>query len=133
MLAAMARYLAVLLMLCGAGCLFGQDQAPAKLSQFICVLRVAPNRYDPNGWTKEENAAVENHFNRLKDAVDRGLVILAGRTAEPLDKTFGIVVFEAKDQETVAEFMNQDPAVAAGLFNFELHPFSVALLRKSAG
>ena len=129
----MARYLMVLLLSFGAHGLYAQqDQTPTKLKQFICVLRVAPGKYDQNTWTKEENAAVEKHFDRLKQAVDAGLVILAGRTAESLDKTFGIVVFQAKDQETASEFMSQDPAVVAGLFTSELHPFSVALLRKNA-
>jgi uncharacterized protein len=132
MLLGMARYLLILLLFLGASGLCAQeDQNPTKLKQFICVLRVVPGKYDQNTWTKEENAAVEKHFDRLKQAVDAGLVILAGRTAESLDKTFGIVVFEAKDQETASEFIKQDPAVAAGLFTSELHPFSVALARKN--
>jgi uncharacterized protein len=132
MLVFMARCLLVLLVLVVAGPLFGQTQTPAKLSQFICVLHVIPRLYDDNAWTKDDNAVVEKHFARLKEAADRGQLILAGRTAESLDKTFGIVVFEAKDQEAASEFVKEDPAVAAGLFTAELHPFSVALARKSS-
>jgi uncharacterized protein len=128
----MVRYLVVFLMFLGAGCSYGQTQTPAKLSQFICVLHVVPRLYDENAWTKDDNATVEKHFTRLKEAADRGQVILAGRTAESLDKTFGILLFEAKDQEAAAEFVKEDPAVAAGLFTAELHPFSVALARKSS-
>ena len=51
--------------------------------------------------------------------------------SESLDKTFGIVVFEAKDQSAATEFTNGDPAVVAGLATAELHPFSVALARKN--
>ena len=87
--------------------------------------------YDEQAWSKEDQAAVEQHFNRLKEATDRGQVIFAGRTAESLDKTFGIVVFEAKDQQAASEFMNGDPAVVAGLMTAELHPFSVSLVRKT--
>jgi uncharacterized protein len=132
MLVFMARHILVLVILIVACPLFGQDQTPAKLSQFICVLHVVPRLYDENSWTKDDNAVVEKHFARLKEAADRGQVILAGRTAESLDKTFGILVFEAKDQEAASEFVKEDPAVAAGLFTAELHPFSVALVRKSS-
>ena len=131
MLLGMARYLLPLMILIAADCSFGQNQPAAKLPQFICVLRVAPGRYDENTWSKEDNAAVEKHFNQLKEAAERGQLILAGRTSESLDKTFGIVVFEAKDQEAASEFVKEDPAVAAGLFTAELHPFSVALARKN--
>jgi len=127
----MARLLVILSVLVGAGCLFGQDQTPAKPKQFMYVLRLAPRLHDETAWTDADHAAVESHFNRLKEATDRGQVVLAGRTAEPLDKTFGIVVFEAKDQEAASEFMNSDPAVVAGVMTAELHPFSVALARKN--
>jgi uncharacterized protein YciI len=127
----MARYLLVLLILIGAGSLFGQDQTPVKPKQFIYVLHVVSRLYDEQAWTKEDHAAVDQHFNRLKEATERGQVILAGRIAESLDKTFGIVVFEAKDQEAALGFMNGDPAVVAGVMAAELHPFSVALARKN--
>ncbi|HEX4201494.1 MAG TPA: hypothetical protein VHY59_08250, partial [Chthoniobacterales bacterium] len=32
----MVRYLVFVLMVIGAGCLFGQDQTPSKPKQFIC-------------------------------------------------------------------------------------------------
>lgn len=128
----MNRFLMILLLSVGAGCSFGQNQTPAKLSQFICVLHPIPRLYDENAWTKDDSAVVDKHFARLKEAADRGQLILAGRTAESLDKTFGILVFEAKDQEAASEFVKEDPAVAAGLFTAELHPFSVALARKNS-
>lgn len=56
---------------------------------------------------------------------------IAVSAIDPLDKTFGIVVFEAKDQEAALGFMNGDPAVVAGVMTAELHPFSVALARKN--
>jgi uncharacterized protein len=127
----MNRFLVILLLSIGAGCAFGQTPTPGKLSQFICVLHVVPRLYDDKAWTKDDSAVVDKHFARLKEAADRGQLILAGRTAESLDKTFGILVFEAKDQEAASEFVKEDPAVAAGLFIAELHPFSVASARKN--
>lgn len=127
----MIRYLLFLLALLGSGYLFGQEQTPAKLSQFIYVLHLVPRLQDQQAWNKEDIAAVDQHFNRLKEATDKGQVIFAGRTPESLDKTFGIVVFEAKDQQAASEFMSTDPAVVAGVMTAELHPFSVALARKN--
>jgi uncharacterized protein len=134
MLLGMAPYLVVVLALISAGRLFGQDQTPtpaAKPKQFIYVLRLVPRLYEEQAWTKEDNAAFDKHSNRLKEATDRGQVILAGRAAESLDKTFGIVVFEAKDQEAALEFINGDPIVAASLVTAEIYPFSLALARKN--
>ena len=127
----MARCLLSLVILIVAGVSFGQDQASAEPKQFIYVLHLVTRLHDEKAWTKEDKAAVDQHFNRLKEATDRGQVLLAGRTAESLDKTFGIVVFEAKDQEAALGFMNGDPAVLAGVMTAELHPFSVALERKN--
>jgi hypothetical protein len=42
--------------------------------------------------------ALDRHFARFKHAIETGELILAGRTREPGDKTFGIAIFEAKDE-----------------------------------
>lgn len=98
--------------------------------QYLYVLRLPTRLHDPKAWTERENALVAKHFERLQEATKQGKVILAGRTEEPLDKTFGIVVFEAPSDEAAKEFMNSDPTVAAGVMTASLHPYSVALLRK---
>lgn len=41
---------------------------------------------------------LSRHFARFQRAIDTGELILAGRTKEPGDKTFGIAIFEAKDE-----------------------------------
>lgn len=67
---------------------------------------------------------------RLKKALADGIVILAGRTEEANDKTFGIVIFYAKDEAEAKEFMMGDPAVKAGIMDATLHPYSIALMKK---
>ena len=86
--------------------------APA---QFLYVLRLVPRLHADAAWTPADKAAVGAHFDRLKHATDAGQVILAGRTAEPGDKTFGLVVFEAVDEAAARRFMDDDPAVRAGV------------------
>lgn len=100
------------------------------MRQFIYVLRLVPRLQSQAAWTEADNKAVAAHFLRLKQAADAGSVIMAGRTSEALDKTFGLVVFEAADIEAARTFMETDPAVAAGVMTATLHPYSVALLRK---
>ena len=70
------------------------------------------------------------HFAHLKAATAERKVILAGRTLEPGDKTFGLVIFEAADESAARKFMNRDPAVAEKIMTAELHPYAVALQRK---
>lgn len=108
--------------------LFAQ-QAQAR-KQYLYVLRVTPRFHRESSWTEAENAAVGKHFERLAKATNAGQVILAGKTNEALDKTFGLVIFEADDEAAANAFMESDPAVVAGLMNATLHPYSVALLRK---
>jgi uncharacterized protein YciI len=109
-----------------------QSPAPVeKPKQFIYVLHLVPRLHADKNWTKDDNAVVDRHFDRLKEAIRSGQVILVGRTREPGDKTFGIAIFEAADEAAARKFMEADPAVAAGVMTAELHPFAVALERKN--
>jgi uncharacterized protein YciI len=107
------------------------EAKPDKPKQFIYVLRLVPRLYSDASWTKEDEMALSRHFTRFKHAIETGELILAGRTSEPGDKTFGIAIFEANDETAARKFMESDPAVVAGLMTAELHPFSVALQRKT--
>ena len=102
----------------------------AKPKQYLYVLRVAPHLQDEAKWSDADKAATGRHFKRLQDDLAKGRVILAGNTPEPLDKTFGLVVFEAPDDAAAKAYMDADPAVQAGVMTATLHPYAVALLRK---
>ena len=104
--------------------------APAKAQQYLYMLRVAPSLQDESKWTDKHKAAAVKHFERLKKAAADGKVVLAGRTTESLDKTFGLVIFEADSEAAAKTFMESDPAVVAGVMTATLHPYSVALQRK---
>ena len=109
-----------------------QSPAPVeKPKQFIYVLHLARRLYDDKVWTPEDKAAVDRHLANFKAAVQSGQLILAGRTKEPGDKTFGIAIFEAADEAAARKFMEADPAVVAGVMTAELHPFAVVLERKN--
>jgi len=103
----------------------------SKQNEFIYVLRLVPRLHDDKKWTKEDNAALEQHTIRFQEATKSDQLILAGRTKEPGDKTFGIAIFRAADEAAAKKFMESDPAVVAKLMTAELHPFSVQMQRKA--
>jgi len=109
----------------------GQESQAEKPKQFIYVLHLVPRLYDDKNWTKEDNAVLERHFARFQEAIKSRQLILAGRTKEPGDKTFGVAIFEAPDEAAARAFMQADPAVSGGLMTAELHPFAVALERRN--
>lgn len=77
--------------------------------------------------TPEEEAVMEEHFNYLKEAADIGIVMLAGPC---LDKTFGLVVFQAEDDEAARKFLFADPSVKKNVMMAELHPMRVSIRSK---
>jgi uncharacterized protein YciI len=126
------RFVILLVCICtSVQSLRAQETKPDKPKQFIYVLRLVPRLYSDAAWTKEDKMALDRHFTRFKLASEKGELILAGRTKEPGDKTFGIAIFEATDEAAARSFMESDPAVVAGVMTAELHPFAVALQRKN--
>ncbi|HOI85880.1 MAG TPA: hypothetical protein PLP48_07350, partial [Acholeplasmataceae bacterium] len=55
--------------------------------------------------------AVERHFLRLKKDFEAGKLMHVGRTDNPTHGGFGIVIFEAKDDEDAQRYMDEDPAI----------------------
>jgi len=102
------------------------------MKQFIYVLRLIPRLLKESNWTDSDNTVVERHFAHLQSVLAEGKLILAGKTEGLDDKTFGIVIFEAANQESAQEQMLLDPAVQEGVMNAELFPYTVALMRGKA-
>ena len=130
---AFRRIIAVLVFAAMGG--IAQTRASAQTSpkpqQFVYVLRVASAFHEAGKWTQKENEAVGRHFARLAEATKLGKVIFAGKTSEPLDATFGLVVFEAESEAAARQFMEADPAVVAGVMSATLHPYALVLQRKT--
>ena len=96
--------------------------------QFLYVLQLVPRLHEEEAWTDADHAAIGRHFAYLQAAAERGQLILAGRTAEPLDRTAGLAIFEAADEAAARTFMASDPALAEKIMTTELHPYRVAVL-----
>lgn len=97
---------------------------------YLYVLRLPARLHQQAAWTPEDQKIVGQHFEYLKQATAAGRVLLAGRTNEALDQTFGLVMFQADDEAAARAFMQGDPAVAAGVMTATLHPYALALMRK---
>lgn len=74
--------------------------------------------------TQEEEAAMDAHFEYLKQATTEGRVLLAGPC---LDETFGLVVFRAENELAAQAFMHNDPSVRCNVMMAELHPLRISL------
>lgn len=98
---------------------------PPPLRQYLYVLRLAPRLHDEKAWTDADQAAFQRHVAHLKMATDRGQLVIAGRTVDSGDRTFGVVVFHATDESMARAFMENDPAVAEKIMTAELAPFQV--------
>ena len=129
------RLLLVLFLATSVAVFAADEKAPPsatpKPKQFIYVLRLVPRLHDDGAWTDNDKKTTSTHFAHLKAATAEGKIILAGRTLESGDKTFGLVIFEAADEASARVFMNSDPAVVGKIMTAELHPYAVALQRKS--
>jgi uncharacterized protein YciI len=101
------------------------------VSEFI--YRIKPTRLEmlKSGPTPEEAEATQDHFAYVNAGVRAGTVLMAGRTLTVDEETFGIVIFKAEDEAAARSFMEQDPAVLAGVMSAALFPFRVALLAEN--
>jgi uncharacterized protein YciI len=102
--------------------------APAPEKQFLYKLQPSRPEMLKSGPTKEEGAIIDEHFKRLKELTRSGTVILAGRTLNTDETSFGIVIFRAPSEDAAREIMNNDPAVKQGVMKATLFPYRVALM-----
>ncbi|MFS1513767.1 YciI family protein [Chengkuizengella sp. SCS-71B] len=100
-------------------------------SQYIYVLKLIPKLLDESKWTGKENDIVGRHFKALQKLQSEGQLILAGRTQNMDETTFGIVIFKAESENEANLIMENDPAVKEGIMTAKLYPYQVALISES--
>src|SRR4030067_2846581 len=76
------------------------------MSDYIYLIHPLRHEFFENP-TPQEEAGVQAHFEYLKKATAKGVVLLAGPC---LDETFGVVVFKAESDESARAFMLNDPS-----------------------
>ncbi len=124
----LCELVALTVLLPGAHVANGQTSAIVQ-KEFLYKLQ--PTRADmlKTGPTVGERDAIEKHYYRLKELTKKGIVILAGRTLNTDDASFGIVIFRAASEGAACDIMNEDPAVKNGVMNATLFPFQVSLMK----
>ena len=95
--------------------------------QFIYVIRPKRLGMLTDGPTPEEEAIVGRHFSYLKNLYASGVVLLAGRTQDADETSFGIVILTAESEPEARGIMMGDPAVKEGVMTSEFHPYRVAI------
>lgn len=106
------------------------SRVAAEAKTFVYILRLVPRLHDDKAWTEKDVSVVQRHAARLTAETNARRVILAGRTTEPGDRTFGLVIFEAADETAARTYMQADPAVAEGIMTATVHPYLIAFQRE---
>jgi uncharacterized protein len=96
------------------------------------LYRIHPTRLDMlHESTPREQEIVGQHFRYLQQLMAEGTLILAGRTLNTDDSTFGIVIFNASDDAAAQAIASNDPAVMQGVMRAEVFPYRVALIQEA--
>jgi len=103
------------------------------MEQFIYVIQPTRPVMLSEGSTHEEDQIISEHFDYSKSLTDQGVVILAGRTLNTDENSFGIVIIQAATEDEAKEIVNNDPAVRQGVMRAELYPYRIALMNKNFG
>jgi uncharacterized protein YciI len=103
----------------------------SEIGEFLYRIQVTRDEMLTQGPTPREEDLVGQHFEFLKGLLERGQLVLAGRTQNTDPTSFGIVIFRADSKEAARQLMESDPAVAGGVMHAELFPYRVALIESS--
>ncbi len=93
---------------------------------YIYTLKLFPRFQNKENWDEKDNEALEQHAKRLERQKKRGTVKFVGRTDLPIDndENFGLVVFEAENDELAELFTQSDSAVMGKLMTATCFPFN---------
>lgn len=90
----------------------------AELELFAVEIKVGP-KWDASK-PPNEQAFFKEHSANLKRLRDAGDIVMGARYADK-----GLIVFSARSMAEVRVLMEQDPAMTAGTFVYEVHVFNV--------
>jgi uncharacterized protein len=100
-----------------------------KLIEFHMALLKAGPKYNSAGMSPELQ---EQHIANAMSLLESGKAVIAGPFADDSDIA-GVFIFRAKSAEEAREWAENDPAVKAGFFIAEMHPWwSEDVMKKPA-
>ncbi len=112
---------AVLIASAASGVLAQDHQGTAAASDlplFAVEITVGPN-WDQSKPAQDQKFFRE-HSSNLKRLRDAGVLIIGARYSDK-----GLVLLAAKDDATARALMDEDPAMKAEVFKYQLHPLNV--------
>ncbi len=99
------------------------------MQQYLYKIQPVRPEMLSEGPTEEESKITEEHFDYLKQLMEKGIFILAGRTLNTDQSSFGIGIFKAMSVEAARQIVQNDPAVKNKVMRAELYPYRIALLK----
>ena len=93
-------------------------------------LKVTRAEMLSDGPTPDEEAAAARQFECLNGLNEKGTVLLAGRTQNTDESSFGIVILEVDSEDAARAIQEADPDITIGIMRPELFPYRVALMPK---
>lgn len=101
-----------------------------KLVQFHMALLLRGPQWSRTK-EQERNAILQQHFANVMSLLDSGKAVIAGPLTDNTDLA-GIFILRASSPAEAKLWVDGDPAVKAGLFTAEMHPwFSQDIFRKA--
>lgn len=97
------------------------------MQQFLYRIQPTHLAMLSEGATEAEAESVGRHFAYLQVLLQRGTLLLAGRTSNSDASSFGIVFFVADSEDEARAIILDDPAVREGVMRAELFPYRVVL------
>ncbi|WP_197081065.1 YciI family protein [Gordoniibacillus kamchatkensis] len=79
--------------------------------------------------TEAEREIMGRHIAYWTDLMDRGHVLVFGPVQAP-GGFYGLGIVEADSEEQIRAFIQDDPAIRAGLMNTEFHPMQAIVPKK---
>lgn len=116
----MKKALLLLTLFCLSISVAAQQEEQHKLLQFELVLLKQGPQAMPPDW--ETSSLRQQHLEYVYSLLETGKVIIAGRIKDDPELR-GVLIFNTKSEEEARNWITADPAVKAGHFAVELHPW----------
>ena len=103
---------------------------PRQIPSGVYLYTLHPTRLAmlTEGATPEEQQTAARHWIYSQELLKRGAIVFAGRTLTRDESSFATCVIRADSEEAARKIMNDDPAVAAGVFSAKLYPYQPMLM-----
>ncbi len=99
---------------------------------YIYDMSLNSNYHDASTWNAQVHEVFHQHSDFLNRAVQHGRILFMGQTdTAPMDN-YGVVLFEAENQEDADDFIRSDPAIARGIMVGRAFPFKLVKVSDQA-